>query len=69
MRVGWLRVGGMEALGEGTSICKGPEAKNEVCVIEVTRRSVWLEHQDEGAGRASGDRQGPSYGAFGRTFL
>lgn len=47
-RVGW----------EGTSICKGPEAENEVCVLEVTKEGLWLEHQDEE--RASLRRQAGS---------
>ena len=64
----------MEALGEGTSICKGPEAKNEVCVLEVTKEGLcgwsikmreWAEPQETGRVPVMGHLAGHAYKDFG----
>lgn len=51
--------------GRGLAYAKAQEAEMRFVCLRWTKEGLWLEHQDEGVGRASGDRQGPSYGAFG----
>lgn len=67
MGVGKVRMGGIKALRKRIAYAKVLRQKWGSYIWDEKRRLVWLELQNKGEGWASGDRQGPNYGAFGRT--